>query len=551
MKRKYIIYNAIVTTVALILMFMLGIYVTKNNNLNQAKDEIVRITNIYKTYYDKNNDYELDINNDIRVTIIDANGKVLSDSVKDSNTFDNHMNREEILNALNDNPKVSYRKSDSTNIDMIYYALKVNTDESYIFIRVAMPISSVNDYIVDSIVPMILILLASLFVSIILSYFFCINLLTPFNKIKENLESIANGNKIINLPTTQYDDINKVLVEINDIGDKIENNIKEIKDNKVKLDYILNNISNGIITFDNNDNIDIINASSKNIFNINNDIKNINYLTLDVELINTIKSIYSNTNISFEYLINGKYYYIILKKLNDNTNIMVLNDINESKTNEMMRSDFFANASHELKTPLTSIKGFTEVILLNNKDENITNYLNIINKETDRVLGLIEDMLKLSKLEITKEYEKNEIDLNLITKEVLNSLKPLIDEKKIHIDCLGSLKVIGEKEHFYELIKNLLENAIKYNYENGEVKIIFNKESNKNVIEVTDNGIGIDPENQVRIFERFYRVNKSRSRSTGGTGLGLAIVKHIVELYGGTIELKSYLGRGTSIKIIL
>lgn len=239
-----------------------------------------------------------------------------------------------------------------------------------------------------------------------------------------------------------------------------------------------------------------------------------------------------------------------LMKIKNDIYILVLNDITEAKNNEIIRSEFFANASHELKTPLTAIKGFTEVIMFKNTDESLKKPLESINKESNRILILIEDMLKLSKLENVKDITWNAVDLLQLSIEIKEVLQPLYESKNVSLKIEGKASFNGEKEHFYELIKNLVENSIKYNIDNGEVKIVLNQTDSEVTIEVIDNGIGIDVEDRNRIFERFYRVNKSRSRNTGGTGLGLSIVKHITQIYNGNIMLSSTLGKGTSIKII-
>ncbi|MFA5220289.1 MAG: ATP-binding protein [Bacilli bacterium] len=552
MKKKYIFYNAIVTFVALVLMFSLFIVVTKNHDQNQAEKEIQIITEIYASNYDVNFDYSNSVDENIRITIIDSTGKVISDSSEDIDTLDNHIDREEIVAALNNNPKTCIRKSDSTDVKMIYYALKAYDGDNYIFVRISMPLSNILNLVLRTIPSLLLILFFALTLSIIISYFFSKNILYPLKLVKDNLINIKNGEKLSDFQTTYDEDINKILLEINDIGDKLKLNFIQLKDNEAQLDYVLNNISNGIIAFDENERIKLINKTAGTIFNINDaENKTLNYLSLDIILINKIRSILlDGKNQFFEYYYNGNYYVCNLMKIKNDIYILVLNDITEAKNNEIIRSEFFANASHELKTPLTAIKGFTEVIMFQNTDESLKKPLESINKESNRILILIEDMLKLSKLENVKDITWNAVDLLQLSIEIKEVLQPLYESKNVSLKIEGKASFNGEKEHFYELIKNLVENSIKYNIDNGEVKIVLNQTDSEVTIEVIDNGIGIDVEDRNRIFERFYRVNKSRSRNTGGTGLGLSIVKHITQIYNGNIMLSSTLGKGTSIKII-
>ncbi|MDP4120518.1 MAG: ATP-binding protein, partial [Bacillota bacterium] len=197
-----------------------------------------------------------------------------------------------------------------------------------------------------------------------------------------------------------------------------------------------------------------------------------------------------------------------------------------------------------------TIKGFNELMAINNKDENLNKFTGRISKETDRLLFLIGDMLKLSELENVKNISLEDVDLRKISEEIKESLSTLSSEKNISLDIDGKGTVKAEQNHIYELLKNLLENAVKYNVENGKVKVCLKEEKNTVSITVIDTGIGIPAKDQPRIFERFYRVEKSRSRESGGTGLGLSIVKHICKIYNAELVLKSKVGEGTEIKVI-
>ena len=229
--------------------------------------------------------------------------------------------------------------------------------------------------------------------------------------------------------------------------------------------------------------------------------------------------------------------------------VFVLSDITAERRSAELRSEFFANASHELKTPLTAIKGFNEIIGIRSEDEKIRELSGRIGKEADRMISLIGDMLELSMLESGVELRPEPLDVRAVAEDVCGTLQGLAAEKQVTLTATGCGVVSAEREHLVELIKNLAENSVRYNHPGGWVKIEIRPEADGVTVSVRDDGIGIAEEDQARIFERFYRVGKSRSRETGGTGLGLAIVKHICSLYGVGLVLNSKLGVGTEITV--
>jgi two-component system phosphate regulon sensor histidine kinase PhoR len=237
----------------------------------------------------------------------------------------------------------------------------------------------------------------------------------------------------------------------------------------------------------------------------------------------------------------------------DDVALMIQSGITDLNNEKIKREDFFANASHELKTPLTAIKGFNELTALKNKDESIDKYVAAITRETDRMLTLISDMLKLSALENTEKDETAInpviVPLTAIITDVRDTMSTIIDEKEITFKVVGSGAVKAEPNHVYDIVKNLVENAARYNNQGGEVSVTVNTTAKSVRLTVSDNGIGIPPKEQARIFERFYRVEKSRSQLGGGTGLGLAIVKHVCALYDWKLSLKSKIGEGTEITV--
>lgn len=550
MKNKIVIFNIVIIALSLIAVFVSGISINKNSHYEEAEKEIIKLTEIYAANYDDK--ITENVPDGIRVTVIDDTFKVIADSEDDSVVGSFHTNREEIDKALNGTPEVIKRYSSSLKKDLVYYALKVNTGTSYVFVRVAIPVESVNEYTTKTVPIMILVLAAALVISFAASIFATNELIKPIKSIKYGLISVNEGN-FEKINADSYDkEVNDVISEINGIGEKLQSSIKKESDDRNKLDYILNNVSDGIIVISEDKTINLINNVAKEIFGISvAEGKNYSVLTENAAFNDSVSDFLKDgKNGCFQTEIDGKYYMVSLKNLEKGFKIVVLSDVTAMKNGEVMRSEFFANASHELKTPLTAIKGFNEIISLKTKEEETKELSAKIDGQITRLINLINDMLKLSELEAEKEPVKEKVDLIKVAAEVKDNLSALSDKKDITVTVEGEGTVEMEKEHAVELVKNLMENAVRYNNNGGYVKATVKNYGGNVVFTVEDNGIGIEEKDLNRIFERFYRVNKSRSRETGGTGLGLSIVKHVCSLYSADLEIKSGLGAGTTIKVI-
>lgn len=550
MKNKIVIFNIIIIALSLIAVFVSGISINKNSHYEEAEKEIIKLTEIYAANYDDK--ITENVPNGIRVTVIDDTFKVIADSEDDSIVGSFHTGREEIDKALSGTPEVITRYSSSLKKDLVYYALKVNTETSYVFVRVAIPVESVNEYTTKTVPIMILVLAAALVISFAASIFATNELIKPIKSIKYGLISVNEGN-FEKINADSYDkEVNDIISEINGIGEKLQSSIKKESDDRNKLDYILNNVSDGIIVISEDKTINLINNVAKEIFGISAaEGKNYSVLTENAAFNDSVSEFLKDgKNGCFQTEIDGKYYMVSLKNLEKGFKIVVLSDVTAMKNGEVMRSEFFANASHELKTPLTAIKGFNEIISLKTKEEETKELSAKIDGQITRLINLINDMLKLSELEAEKEPVKEKVDLVKVAAEVKDNLSALSDKKDITVTVEGEGTVEMEKEHAEELVKNLMENAVRYNNNGGYVKATVKSYGGKVIFTVEDNGIGIEEKDLNRIFERFYRVNKSRSRETGGTGLGLSIVKHVCSLYSADLEIKSGLGAGTTIKVI-
>ena len=558
MKKKLILFNCILVITAIALTFLLGILVTRSNAFDYAEEKIKQVTEIYANTYTDDPSFVKKVQ-DVRVTVVAKNGEVLADSDVASDVgVENHFNREEIVAAREGKEKIVTRKSATTGTDMMYYAKKVilseNNADDYVFVRVAIPVNSVNSYVLKTIPLSLAIAFFAICCSVTASVFIGSGIGKPLEKVKDALSDIERGVYTEIPPTTDDQEVNAILAGINEVGERLEKNIAGYKGEKEKLDYILNNVSDGIVVIDEDSSILLTNGNARNIFKVRDcEGKNVHALAADQKFFDGIAECSARLGGGvFEDFLDGKWYLCSVRCTETKLTMIVLTDVTATKESEKMRLEFFANASHELKTPLTSIKGFNEMISLNTQDSTIASYSSKIGKETDRMLALLSDMLNISKLENSTAAELHPVDVDIreVSEEATDDLKMQAESKKITLKVSGNGIVHAEREHIYELVKNLAENGIRYNNEGGSVEISAQTRSDGGVrLTVRDNGIGVDPENQSRIFERFYRVDKSRSRATGGTGLGLSIVKHICDIYGASIALTSKIGVGTTISI--
>ena len=324
-----------------------------------------------------------------------------------------------------------------------------------------------------------------------------------------------------------------------------------------KLNTVLENVSQGIVAIDEHKKIIFVNKSISTIFDSTENVtgKDFIYLIDDLPLCEKIAR-HLGENYASEYTYKGKELSVVIRKVDSQSDnvysIVIITDITSQKVIAKQKSDFFANASHELKTPVAVMQGLSELLLAKETlDDGSKKQVDRIHKESLRLASLISDMLKLSKLENGEETELVLADVNLreIAEEVLSELSTKLAEKNITATIAGNATVVADSKKIFELIENLCSNAINYNKDNGKIAISITEQTDGIELKVSDTGIGIEKENIPRLCERFYRVDKSRSKKTGGTGLGLAIVKHICALYKAELSIESEIGIGTTVTI--
>ncbi len=478
-----------------------------------------------------------------RITLISPDGTVIFDNFVNTVVLGNHLNRPEISEALKNGTGEATRLSDTLGENTYYYALRLDNGNC---LRLAITTKSIFGIIKNTAGLITAVLFFSAVVAVITAKALTKAVLSPINKI--NLDDPLANNT--------YDELSSLLLRIKKQNDRINEQISALQAKQNELNTIAGSMNEALVIFGVNKHVLYSNSSAHELFG-NNCINNIGYLELcrDAVYIQTVESAFDGKPAMDKISSNGKVYQISVNPVKgDKTYAAVLfaSDVTEKEQNEKMRREFSANVSHELKTPLTSILGYAE-IMLNGiaKQADYPRFIEQIYRESKRLLTLVEDIIKLSQLdEKGIQNEFSVVDLYLIAEKAVDELKGKAELNNIAVSVTGvNCPVMGIEGTLYEMIHNLCDNAIIYNKTGGSVAVSVLKIDKRVILSVKDTGIGIAPEHQSRIFERFYRVDKSRSKDTGGTGLGLSIVKHGALLHNAVINLDSRQGEGTTVMI--
>ena len=519
---------------------------------NQVNADLKTYAQLIATSYD----YITDDNNlkdfakgQTRITLIKADGNVIFDSEKKSD--ENHLERSEIKDALQDGEGYSSRYSETTRTNTYYYAMKLSNGN---ILRVAKDADALNSVFTSILPYMILIFIMLLIMSLAIGFFLTKKIINPITKLSESVDDIGTDIDADDI----YPELSPFITEIIAQKREIRYQLGKVEREKNKVAAIIQNMSEGIILLDLDKNILLMNEATKRIFNVGDvTLKHdsLLYISRDKDVNDCVDKALDGENSSLELMLNGRIYQMIANPVASQGEqigvICLIIDITEKKEMESMRQEFTANVSHELKTPLTSISGYAEMIEAGIvKEEDIKNFAGRIRKESARLLSLISDIILLSRLDNSQKAEairKETVNLLTIAQKCADDIAVQAERQGVVVRVSGEEYIMrGNITLLTELVQNLCDNAVRYNRDkDGKVDITVGD----GFIDVKDTGIGIPPEHRARIFERFYRVDKSRSKERGGTGLGLAIVKHICELYDAKIELKSSEGFGTEIKI--
>lgn len=483
---------------------------------------------------------------DFRITLIKEDGDVVYDSSQDAKFLPTHKDRPEVIKAQKNGFAKIERYSNTLSKDLYYVSLRLEDGN---ILRVSREMDNLLGAF-RKVLPIDI--LMSLLV-------FAIATVVSRRLTKKTFEPLNNLNEdLLTIDTDMFPEISPFINKINKQNKTIKDNYREISRERDTIETILKNMKESLIIIDENKNLLSVNNSARELFNSKRDLIGENILNLirDEDLLKLIddalmgSSVESITNIGdreFKFYVNPVFEDKKVRGV-----VILFIDETEEIRALRLREEFSSNVSHELKTPLTSICGFSE-LLVNGMvdDDNKEEFYKLIYDDSKRLLNLIEDIMKISGLESEEAFSREEIKLNELIRDILRAQRNLIDEKNIAVSLEGDGLVYENKTMMWELFANIINNGLKYNKDGGKLDIKISEDEKNYEVSIVDTGIGIPSKDLARIFERFYRVDKSRSRKIGGTGLGLSIVKHVLQSIDGKLEISSKLGMGTSFKIIL
>lgn len=481
-----------------------------------------------------------------RITWLCADGAVLYDTQADAESMENHAQRQEVQQALATGEGESSRYSDTLLQKTVYYAKRLPDGT---VLRLSAIRVTTGVLVLNMLQPILLVLAAALILSGVLASRLARRITEPLNRL--DLEHP--------LENDTYEELAPLLRRMEHQRRQIDRQMDELRRRSEEFEQITGSMNEGLVLLDEAGVILSINPAARRLLDAAENCVGQDLLTVDrdVALSDALRQAAEQGHSEFRGQRNGREYQFDVTRIQSEGRmagtVLLVFDVTERAFAERNRREFTANVSHELKTPLQGIIGSAE--LLENglvKQEDVPRFIGHIRSEAQRLVTLIGDIIRLSQLDEGDEMPRETVDLLTLSQEAADDLKTAAAEKHIAIAVEGGSETIGGvRRLLYEVIYNLCDNAIKYNVEGGSVKVSVGERDGKAFVSVADTGIGIAPEHQSRIFERFYRVDKSHSKASGGTGLGLSIVKHAVQYHHGTVELHSEGGKGTTICILL
>ncbi|HQG31539.1 MAG TPA: ATP-binding protein [Deltaproteobacteria bacterium] len=489
----------------------------------------------------------------VRITVIDRQGVVMADSEHASASMENHRSRPEVASAMNGEPGRSTRYSTTLHHDMLYIALpmRYGNQESAVM-RLSMPIENLDPLLArvkkHTLELASIIIVSSLLVALLFSHIIS----TPIRKLGRASKRLALGEFKTRVPLHGDDEIQELSRSFNEMAENLEKSFAEVSSSKEELESIISSMKEGLIVIDSEGRILLMNKSAQALIDSGKAAGRHYWELIRSPKLNSLVDEAAKAPLTGEISLDDKSYLCSITPIRTGREkIVILHDVTEMRRLEDIKKDLVVNVSHELRTPLTAIKGFTETMLEERSDHD-REYLEIIKRHTDRLMNIINDLIDLSELEAGETaISCEDINARNLIEGVLAMFSQKIKAKNLKAgieEADGDILIRGDPFRLEQLIINLVDNAVKYT-EQGGITIRLEKTRGDVIIRISDTGIGIPKEHLGRIFERFYVVDKSRSRKLGGTGLGLAIVKHIVTLHKGTISVSSKPYGGTTFTV--
>ena len=479
-----------------------------------------------------------------RLTWVAADGTVLYDTKADAGQLPSHADRSEIREALENGTGESTRYSATLLEKTLYYARRL--DDGTV-LRISVSRATVWVLVVGMLQPIVILLLIVLVLSAVLAKRLSKHIVEPLNEL--DLEHPLDNDS--------YEELAPLLGRISRQREQIDRQLRELQRKTDEFSQITRSMQEGLVLLDNHWTVLSINPAAQRLFGADAGCVGEDFLTVERshEMSAAIEAAMQNGHSEFRLRKNGRIYQLDLTRIDSGGEVagavLLTFDITERENAEQNRREFTANVSHELKTPLQGIIGSAE--LLENgmvRPEDTARFIGHIRSEAQRLVTLIDDIIRLSQLDEGDEMPTETVDLREIAQEAAEDLRGAAEKKHVSLSLEGeAAPVTGVRRLLYEIVYNLCDNAVKYNVDGGSVSIRVEQDGQMASVTVADTGTGIAPEHQGRIFERFYRVDKSHSKASGGTGLGLSIVKHAVQYHHGSIELQSAPGKGTTVRV--
>lgn len=549
MKNK--IFRALVALAAMAVLVASGLitFLVSQDYFNETKKELAQEARYISMGLESGgNDFLNKIaaenGSNVRITLIDKDGIVLFDNQAEAKTLENHAMRQEIMEAVAVGAGEAERFSDTLDKTTYYYAVRLEDGK---ILRLARTIDSIYKSVLQMLPIMGGIVIVVAFLASIVARRVTFNLIKPLDQV--NLDEP--------LDNETYDELAPFLTRIAKQKRQLSKNLKKLRAKQEELTIITNNMNEGLVLLNGQQNVLFINESAAKIFGFSaKEVIGRNILTVDraQEVQDLLQKVSQAGKGEGLYEKDGHFYQLSGSSVNGSGSVILIYDVTEKMTAEKLRREFSANVSHELKTPLQSILGYAE-IMKNGlvKDEDKQRFLERIHAEAGNMIELIQNIMELSRLDENKTLDEFEdVDLLKLAQSVTLRLKHKAQTKGVTLNVSGSSAcVCGVQSILSEVLYNLVDNSIKYNKDNGKVDVKVQDASDEVTVSVSDTGIGIGAADRERVFERFYRADKSHSKEIGGTGLGLSIVKHGVLFHKGRVELESEPGVGTTITFVL
>ena len=549
MKNK--IFRALVALAAMAVLVASGLitFLVSQDYFNETKKELAQEARYISMGLESGgNDFLNKIaaenGSNVRITLIDKDGIVLFDNQAEAKTLENHAMRQEIMEAVAVGAGEAERFSDTLDKTTYYYAVRLEDGK---ILRLARTIDSIYKSVLQMLPIMGGIVIVVAFLASIVARRVTFNLIKPLDQV--NLDEP--------LDNETYDELAPFLTRIAKQKRQLSKNLKKLRGKQEELTIITNNMNEGLVLLNGQQNVLFINESAAKIFGFSaKEVIGRNILTVDraQEVQDLLQKVSQAGKGEGLYEKDGHFYQLSGSSVNGSGSVILIYDVTEKMTAEKLRREFSANVSHELKTPLQSILGYAE-IMKNGlvKDEDKQRFLERIHAEAGNMIELIQNIMELSRLDENKTLDEFEdVDFLKLAQSVTLRLKHKAQTKGVTLNVNGSSAcVCGVQSILSEVLYNLVDNSIKYNKDNGKVDVKVQDGSEEVTVSVSDTGIGIGAADRERVFERFYRADKSHSKEIGGTGLGLSIVKHGVLFHKGRVELESEPGVGTPITFVL